>query len=112
MNNMQRYCLTLDLKDDSALIAEYEAYHQKIWPEIEKSILDSGIISMQIFRLNTRMFMIIDAKDDFSFEAKAKADAENIKVQEWEALMWKYQEALPEARNGEKWMLMKEIFSI
>jgi hypothetical protein len=36
----KRYCLTLDLKDDPALIAEYRRYHQKIWPEITNSIKD------------------------------------------------------------------------
>lgn len=109
---MQRTCLTLDLKNDEVLIAEYEKYHEKIWPEIEKSIKDSGIITMQIYRLHTRMFMIIEAEDWFTFEAKGKADAGNAKVQEWEDLMWKYQQALPQAKEGEKWMLMKKIFEI
>jgi L-rhamnose mutarotase len=109
---MQRTCLTLDLVDNAVLIAEYEKYHQKIWPEIEKSIKDSGIISMQIYRLHTRMFMIIEAEDWFTFEAKGKADATNPKVQEWETLMWKYQAALPQAKPGEKWLLMTKIFEI
>ncbi|TAE37813.1 MAG: L-rhamnose mutarotase [Sphingobacteriales bacterium] len=109
---MQRTCLTLDLVDDATLIAEYEKYHEKIWPEIEKSIKDSGIITMQIYRLHTRMFMIIEAEDWFTFEAKGKADATNPKVQEWEQLMWKYQAALPQAKPGEKWLLMKKIFEV
>ncbi len=107
---MKKYCLTLDLKDDATLIAEYEAYHQNVWPEILKSIKDSGIESMQIYRLGTRMMMIIEAKDDFSFEKKGAMDAANTKVQEWEELMWKYQQALPMAKEGEKWMLMEKIF--
>jgi L-rhamnose mutarotase len=109
---MKRYCLTLDLKDDPKLIAEYEAYHVKIWDEIQKSIIDSGIEFMQIYRLHTRMMMIIEAMDNFSFEVKAKMDAKNPKVQEWEELMWKYQQALPMAKEGEKWMLMDLIFDI
>ena len=28
--------------------------------------------------------------DDFSFEAKSKADAKNAKVQEWENFVWKF----------------------
>ncbi len=107
---MKKYCLTLDLKDDATLIAEYEAYHQNVWPEILKSIKDSGIESMQIYRLGTRMMMIIEATDDFSFEKKGAMDAANPKVQEWEELMWKYQQALPMAKQGEKWMLMEKIF--
>ena len=36
-------------------------------------------------------------------------EAENPKSQEWEALMWKYQQALPCAIKGEKWVLMEQI---
>jgi L-rhamnose mutarotase len=108
---MKRYCLTLDLKDDAKLIAEYEEYHKNVWVEILKSIEDSGIEAMQIYRLHTRMMMIIETKDDFSFEEKSRMDSSNSKVQEWEALMWKYQEALPNAKEGEKWMLMNLIFN-
>ena len=50
---MKRYCLALDLKDDDALIAEYEEHHQKVWPEILKSLKDSGIQQMEIYRINT-----------------------------------------------------------
>lgn len=107
---MKRYALTLDLKNDPALIAEYEAYHQAVWPEILASIKDSGIQSMQIYRLGTRMFMVMDTTDDFSFERKAAMDSQNPKVQEWETLMWQYQQALPAAQPGEKWMLMDKIF--
>ena len=67
---------------------------------------------MQIYRLQTRMFMIIDTVDDFSFEKKAAMDASNKKVQVWENLMWTYQEALPMAKDGEKWVLMNSIFTL
>ena len=109
---MKRYCLALDLKDDAALIAEYEAFHKKVWPEILQSISSAGIEQMEIYRTGNRMFMIMEVKDDFSFEAKARADAANEKVQEWEKLMWTYQQALPLAKQGEKWMLMEKIFSL
>jgi len=109
---MKRYCLALDLKDDQSLIAEYEQLHQRIRPEIEKSILDAGVISMEIFRTGTRMFMIMEVADDFSFERKAAMDATNPKVQEWEQFVWKYQQPLPGAKPGEKWILMKNIFDL
>lgn len=109
---MKRYALALDLKDDPALIAEYEAYHKKIWPEIEKSIRDSGIENMEIYRIGNRLFMLMEVSDDFSFEQKAKKDSVNPKVLEWEELMWKYQQALPMAKPGEKWLLMKKIFQL
>jgi L-rhamnose mutarotase len=109
---MRRYCLTLDLKDDPQLIAEYEKHHRKIWPEITASIRESGIEDMEIYLLGTRMFMIMEVSESFSFEKKAAADRENPKVQEWEQFMWKFQQALPQAKAGEKWLRMERIFKL
>lgn len=109
---MKRFCLALDLKDDSSLIAAYEDWHQKVWPEIKKSIRDAGILSMEIYRTGNRLFMIMETTEDFSFEKKAAADAANPKVQEWEKLMWEFQQPLPWAKSGEKWILMNKIFDL
>ena len=108
----KRYCLALDLKPDKALMEEYEEHHRKVWPEILESIKTSGIRHMEIYRVENRLFMILQTDETFSFEKKAGLDASNKKVQEWEALMWRYQEALPGAKKGEKWRLMKKIFEI
>ena len=108
----KRHCLTLDLKDDPQLIAEYRRHHQKIWPEVTKSIRDVGIEDMEIYLLGTRMFMIMEVNANFSFAAKAKADAANPKVSEWEELMWKFQKPLPNAKPGEKWLPMERILKL
>jgi len=108
----KRHCLTLDLKDDPQLLAEYRRYHKKIWPEITKSICDAGILDMEIYLPGTRLFMIMEVDDSFSFEKKAKADAANPKVREWEELMWKFQQPLPGAKPGEKWLRMERIFKL
>ena len=109
---MKRYCLALDLVDDPVLIEEYENYHKNVWKEITSSIKDAGISDMEIYRVGNRLFMIMETKDDFSFDKKNAMDASNPKVQEWEQLMWKYQQALPTAREGEKWILMDRIFKL
>jgi L-rhamnose mutarotase len=109
---MTRYCFALDLVDDPALIAEYEEWHQKVWPEILESIRASGIEQMEIYRAANRLFLIMEVNDTFSIEAKNARDAVTPKVQEWEELMWKYQVALPGVAEGGKWMLMERIFSL
>lgn len=109
---MNRYCLALDLKDDPELIREYEHYHRNVWPEIKESILSAGVSDMEIYRVGNRLFMIMEVGDDFSFERKAAMDAANPKVREWEALMWKYQQSVPTAKEGEKWVLMDKIFEL
>jgi L-rhamnose mutarotase len=109
---VRRYCLALDLKEDPELIAEYKRYHERIWPEITKSIKDSGIDDLEIYLLGARLFMIMEVNEKFSFAAKAEADRMNPKVQEWEKLMWKFQKPLPQAKPGEKWILMDRIFKL
>jgi L-rhamnose mutarotase len=108
----KRYCLTLELQDDPQLIAEYKKHHEKIPAEITASIKEAGVEDMEIYLLGTRMFMMMETRDDFSFEAKAKADRENPQVQAWEALMWAFQKPLSQANPGEKWLLMKRIFKL
>ena len=109
---MRRYCLTLDLKDDPTLIAEYRKHHEKIWPEIAQSLRDAGIEDMEIYLFGTRLFMIMEVGDRFSFAAKADADRNNPQVQKWEQLMWRFQQPLPQAKPGEKWLLMERIFKL
>ncbi|MCJ7465844.1 MAG: L-rhamnose mutarotase [Maribacter sp.] len=107
---MKKHCLALDLKNDPALIKAYDTYHQNVWPEVLDSLKASGIQHMDIYRLGNRLFMIIEVADTFSFDKKAKMDANNKKVQEWETLMWRYQQALPMAKPGEKWLPMEKVF--
>ena len=112
--NVVRLYYALDLKDDTALIAEYEHWHrpENIWPEIVDSIRTAGIRDLEIFRTGNRLVMMIDAPEDFSPEAKAAADAADPRVQAWEALMWRFQRPLPFAKTGEKWVAMKRMFSL
>lgn len=109
---MKRYALALDLVADPELIKEYEKYHQSIWPEIKESILDSGITNMEIYRFGNRLFMLMETTDAFSFDKKGLMDAANPKVQEWENLMWKYQQAIPGAKPDEKWVIMDKKFQL
>lgn len=108
----RRYALALDLADDPALIAEYERQHARVWPDVEASLRASGIERLEIYRTGNRLFMILEASPEFSFDAKAEVDAANPRVQEWERLMWTYQRALPWARPGEKWVLMDRVYEL
>ncbi|MEM6628429.1 MAG: L-rhamnose mutarotase [Bacteroidota bacterium] len=113
MNHVRRYCLALDLKDDSDLIEAYKKHHAPggVWPEILESIREAGIQLMEIYLTGNRLFMIIEPSEDFTFEAKAHMDQKNSTVQEWEALMDTFQQRLPWAKEDEKWVLMEKIFT-
>lgn len=109
---LKRYCFALDLKPDPGLAAEYEEYHRQVWPGILKSIRDAGIERLEIYRVEYRLFMIMEVNETFSFEKKNAMDRVNPQVQEWETLMWKYQQALPSAEPGAKWLPMTKIFEL
>ncbi len=114
MSSNRRYCLAVDLHDDPVLIEKYKQYHApgQGWPEITDSIKRAGIEDMEIYCIGNRLFMIMEVNDTFDFKAKAIADAQNPKVQEWEQLMWDFQLPLPWASDGEKWVLMEKIYTL
>ncbi len=107
-----KYCLTLDLVNDPELIREYEQWHANVWPEVISSIKAAGIDHMEIYRFQNRLMMIMQVNPEYTHERKQALDQGNAKVQEWEALMWKYQQAVPGAKPGEKWVMMDKIFEL
>ena len=109
MTKLTRHCFSCDLKNKPELIAEYKMHHQpgNVWPEITQSIKEDGIVDMQIFLTGNQLFMIMDVNDSFDPVKKATQDATNPKVQEWEKLMWEFQQALSWANKDEKWMKME-----
>lgn len=105
----RRYCLALDLVDDAELIAAYERWHAPggVWPEIVADIRERGVTQMEIWRIGTRMVMIVEAGEAF-----VQPRTLPPRVAEWEALMSQYQLPLAGAAPGEKWLPMTRIFSL
>jgi len=112
VNGVRRIALTLNLKDDPVLQEAYRQHHAGVPTTIEASLREAGVVEMHIYALGSRLFMLMDVTDDFSFERKAQLDAANPAVQEWEKLMWTFQAPLPEAMPGEKWVVMEEIYGL
>jgi L-rhamnose mutarotase len=109
---MKQYCLTLDLRPDQDLIREYVDLHRVGRPEIHKSIRDTGVLDMKIYLTGSRLVMIMETADDFTFERKAAMDLANPAVQEWEQLMSRYQNVDPASDYRTRWQLMQRIFSL
>jgi L-rhamnose mutarotase len=104
----------LDLRDDAAAIAEYERWHQpgQVWPEIIASICASGIEEMEIFRTGNRLVMVVRVSEGHDTSSKRDTNAVDPKTREWEARMDVYQQRLPWAEPGQKWVPMARIFSL
>lgn len=108
-----RHLLALDLKDDPALIAQYQAHHRRIWPEIAAHLRRHGVLGMEIYRLGARMAMVMETDDAVYDPAAMAAATENDpKVREWEELMWRYQAPTPWTPAGQKWTPMEKIFDL
>lgn len=106
------YVLLLDLKDDPVLIAEYEDYHRDVWASVKSHLRQNGVIDMRIYRLATRLVMVLETTADFSFTVLAKNAEKNPAVTEWECLMSHFQQPLPQAGPDEKWLQATPIFSL
>ena len=110
---MTRYCLALDLKDDLKLIEKYKWHHapENFWPEIDRNIRQAGVVDMELYLFGNRMLMIMEVDDSFSFERMEEINQDPKSV-EWEDLMWSFQQAVPGANPGEKWVPMERIFKL
>ncbi|MEO8777424.1 MAG: L-rhamnose mutarotase [Rhodanobacter sp.] len=111
---MTRFYFALDLHDDPQAILDYERWHraEQIWPEIVASIRAAGIDAMEIFRTGNRLVMAMEVGADYDPQGKAASDAANERVQAWERLMSTFQQPLPWAAPGQKWVPMTRIFSL
>lgn len=109
---MQRFCLALELRPNPALIEEYIEHHKAVPLEIRQSIRDAGVLDMQIYNTGNRLFMIMDTTDDFTLEAKAKMDASNAKVLEWETLMGRFQQVDETANPTTRWQQLTKVFQL
>jgi L-rhamnose mutarotase len=109
---VKRYVQTMELKDDSALIAEYQRRHSKgeAWPEILEGIRQVGILDMQIFILGTQLVMIVETPLDFDWDSAMARLATLPRQQEWEDYMAIFQRCKPGATSDEKWQMMRRMF--
>ncbi|MGV7240545.1 L-rhamnose mutarotase [Caballeronia sp. M23-90] len=109
--SITRHCLMLDLRDDPAVIAQYDAYHEAVWPEVLDALKASGIVDMTIWRRDTRLVMLIETEPDFSFGKLVAGPDAHPRVTEWNALMGSFQKPLPNATTGE-WQPTKLAFNM
>jgi L-rhamnose mutarotase len=112
-NTVTRYALALDLVNDAQRIADYEKAHEVIWPEVHTHLRGQGVLGMEIYRLGTRLFMVMEVDPVvYSAERMAQASLDNPAIVRWETLMWTYQAPTPWTPAGEKWVPMAKIFDL
>ena len=109
---VKRFCQTLDLKDNPELIAEYRRRHSEgeAWNEIMEGIKEVGILEMEIYLVDTRLFMIVETPIDFDWNSAMARLATLPRQQEWEDYMAEFQQTTPGTSSDEKWRMMERIF--
>ena len=109
---MQTYGMTLMLKDDEEVVERYRRYHRDAWPEVIVRLREVGIAEMRIYLLGRRLFMYMEAIDGFAPQRDFPKLAEDARYREWDELMRGLQQPAPEARAGEWWAPMEEVFDL
>ncbi|WP_423126788.1 L-rhamnose mutarotase [Gaoshiqia sp. Z1-71] len=110
----KRYCKTLLLENDPDLIEAYQQAHSpgNTWPEIARGMKEVGILDMEIYIHENRLFMIMDTVADFDHEQAMAKLAGKPRQAEWEAFVSRFQQTGKEATAGEKWQLMERIYEL
>jgi L-rhamnose mutarotase len=112
--NYKRYCKTLALKNDPKLIEAYKRIHAPgaAWPEITAGMREVGIIDMEIYINETKLFMIMDTVPDFDHNKAMRELAKKPRQSEWEAYVSKFQQSSSDVTADEKWKLMERIYKM
>jgi L-rhamnose mutarotase len=109
---MRSFAMALDLIDDPVRIAEYDAHHRQVWPEVLSGLRSIGITGMRIYRCGTRLFMIFEAPEGFDPDRDYQGYAEDPRCREWDALMRTYQQQVPAASETAWWTPMTLVFDL
>ena len=109
---VKRYCQTLSLKDNPALIAEYRKIHSRAeaWPEIRAGMRSVGILEMEIYISGSQVFMIVETPMDFDWDKAMEQLSRLPRQQEWEDYVARFQECVPGSTSSQKWKLMERMF--
>ncbi|MGN8056787.1 L-rhamnose mutarotase [Pedobacter sp. 22163] len=105
--------LSANLVKDEKLQKEYLAYHKtqfEKWPEISKGFCKAEFQRLAIFKNDRQLMLIISIPKGKSLdELNPKTTENNPKVDEWNAIMKKYQEGIEGTKPEEVWVFFKPI---
>ncbi|MEZ5666560.1 MAG: L-rhamnose mutarotase [Alphaproteobacteria bacterium] len=110
---MKQLAFALDLREDPAVIAAYDAYHAAVWPELLRGMRAVGIRSQRIFRTGNRLFMLVEVDDDFDWDRQwASYMAHTDRAPEWDRLMRGFQQRVPSAGPNDWWTPMPKVYDM
>ncbi len=109
---MKRYAMTVMLKDDPEIIRRYEQYHANPFLETNEGLLRVGIKRIYIYRFLRTLFLFMETRDDFDMDVDLPKYKEHPRAREWDELMATFQETIPGAPKGSKWVQLREVYAL
>ena len=106
---MKRYGSLIGIKPDK--LEAYKAFHAKVWPGVLAKISECNIRNYSIFLHGRTLFSYFEYVGD-DYEADMARMAEDEVTQAWWSLCKPMQEPVPEARPGEWWHELEEVFHL
>ncbi|WP_316807870.1 L-rhamnose mutarotase [Pedobacter agri] len=105
--------LSANLVKDEKMQKEYLDYHKtqfEKWPEISKGFCNAEFQRLAIFKKDRQLMLIISIpKGKKLDDLNPKTTLNNPKVDEWNAIMKKYQEGIEGTKPDETWVFFKPI---
>jgi hypothetical protein len=106
--------LTANLVKDESLQKEYVEYHRtqyEKWPEVAKGFCNADFQQLVVMRNKRQLMLVISIpKGKTLDELNPKTTENNPRVDEWNAIMKKYQEGIEGTAPGEVWVFLKPLF--
>ncbi len=105
--------LTANLVADPKMQQEYLDYHAtqfEKWPELSRGFCNADFQQLLIFRNGRQLILVISIPKGESLDKlNPRTTENNPRVNEWNKIMGKYQEGLPGAGVGVKWVFFGRI---
>ncbi len=105
--------LTANLVDDEKMQQEYLDYHAtqfEKWPEIAKGFCNADFQQLQVFKNGRQLMLVISIPKGEDLDTlNPKTKENNPRVDDWNALMKKYQTGIEDAKPGETWIFLKNV---
>ncbi|RZK51687.1 MAG: L-rhamnose mutarotase, partial [Pedobacter sp.] len=105
--------LSANLVEDEKMQKEYLDYHKtqfEKWPEISKGFCNAEFQRLAIFKKDRQLMLIISIPKGKNLDdLNPKTTLNNPRVDDWNAIMKKYQEGIEGTKPGEVWVFFKPI---
>lgn len=105
--------LTANLVADEKMQKEYVDYHTtqfEKWPEIAKGFCNADFQQLQVFKNGRQLMLVISIPKGESLDKlNPKTTENNPRVDEWNAIMKKYQTGVEGTKPGEVWNFLKKL---